>query len=817
MLITPEAEKLFNEALTLAPSERETFLVKACSSDKVLLDEVSSLLTAANESEAYFDGLSSKVSLTSLAQSDEASVTGKVLGQWKLLSLLGRGGMGSVYLAERADGQFEKQVALKTLPIGMDNELARSRFINERQILARLVHDNIARLLDGGVSEDGTPYFVMDYVEGKRIDAYCRDHRCTIGQQVDLVIEVARGVQFAHRNLIIHRDLKPTNILVDATGHARLLDFGIAKVLESTEQRENVTMVAQRPVTPAYASPEMLRGESVDVTTDVYSLGAVLYQLVTGSLPLAVEGLNLAELHAHVSKFTPVLASRLNGKVDGDLDAVLAKALAKSPSERYESIESLAQDLRNWRQGLPVTAKAPSAFYRTGKFIRRNLAGVSLASIAVLSLCGFAVFASYSASKSEQQALAIAAERDRAEATKDFLVSIFDSAGPKSGGETLTALQIMEAGALRIKDELVDQPRLQADMFGTIAFVYSTMGVNDKWRELLYEQEALVAKLDGKQSQAYFDTLVEIAKAEDMLGGYDAAEAIAHELVEISEALEDEVSEGAARNRLGRIFHLKGDYEGADREYRKTLALYQKNLGNDNMRTAGIKLDVATLLDHTQHHQEAYDLFRDVEETHKRVKKDKEVIQTDLYLGLGRSLANLKRYDEAMEIYQWTFDANERLYGDDYIYNLYILSGMGSVAEGQGDFDKALELQNEGLRLVRMYTPESPNVGRALLNIGRFYQLSSRCELAIPMLTQALADFEEKLPDHSVVGRAKWRLGACLAEFDRVEEAEALLVEGNEILTAHLDPDHKMVIDAKEATAAFYEKRGNPQQAAKYR
>ncbi len=188
MLISPEAEQLFNEALTLAPDVREAYLAKVCADNPALFNEVNSLLTAANDSEAYFDSLSDRVGLSALANADDSGIAGKILGQWKLLSLLGRGGMGSVYLAERADGQFEKQVALKTLPIGLDNELARTRFINERQILAQLVHDNIARLLDGGVSDDGTPYFVMDYVADERIDSYCEKQTCSIEDKVDLIL-----------------------------------------------------------------------------------------------------------------------------------------------------------------------------------------------------------------------------------------------------------------------------------------------------------------------------------------------------------------------------------------------------------------------------------------------------------------------------------------------------------------------------------------------------------------------------------------------------------------------------------------------------
>ena len=542
----------------------------------------------------------------------------------------------------------------------------------------------------------------------------------------------------------------------------------------------------------------------------------MLYQLVTGSLPIAVEGLTLAELYAHVGKAAPTPASKLNPRIDSDLDAILTRALARLPSERYESVESLAQDLRNWRSGLPVSAKAPSAFYRAGKFVRRNVAGVSLATIAMFSLVGFAAFATYSAARSEQQALAIAAERDRAEATKNFLVSIFDAAGPKSEGKTLTAMQILEAGRLRVKEELADQPRLQSDMLGTIAFVYSTMGVNDKWSELLHEQKELVAQLDGKQSQAYFDTLFEIAKVEDQLGRYDDVETIATEMIEISEVLGNLGSKGIAQGRMGRIMHLKGNYDKADTHYRNSLRLFQEAYGNDDMRTAAAKLDLGTLLNHTQQHQAAYEMFVDVEATHKRVKKDKEVIQTDLYLGMARSLASLERYDEALEIYQRTFDANERLYGEDYIYNLYILNGMSAAVEAQGDYVQATEWQNEVLRMTRKYMPESPMVGRSLFYGGRIYHRSGRCELAIPAFRQALSVFAERLPNHSVVGQAKWRLGACLGRFEQNDEAEALLLEGYDILTSHLKPDHQNVLDARKGIVAFYQSLGDEDKAARY-
>lgn len=266
MPISERAEELFVKASELDPDTRIEFVTDACGGDRELLDEVRSLLAAANEAGNYFDRLSGKIGLTALADDNVPLPENAQFGQWRLGGLLGSGGMGSVYLAERADGQFEQRAALKVLPVGLGGAQGRERFLIERQILARLVHDNIARLLDGGVTDDGVPYFVMDYVDGVPIDDYCEAQSLSVDDRLWLVLDVADAVQYAHRNLVVHRDLKPGNVLVEDGGRVRLLDFGIAKVIEPDGSEANLTRVSQRPVTPGYASPEMLRGEPVDAT-----------------------------------------------------------------------------------------------------------------------------------------------------------------------------------------------------------------------------------------------------------------------------------------------------------------------------------------------------------------------------------------------------------------------------------------------------------------------------------------------------------------------------------------------------------------------
>ena len=281
-MIRERAAQIFLEARTLDPETQARFVSNVCGADEELAREVNALLAASDDSDAYFGELAEKVGLGALADREESDLADTVIGPWRLRRRIGRGGMGAVYLAERADEQFEQQAALKLLPKSLDTDKARARFLIERQILARLVHDGIARLLDGGVTDDGSPYFVMDYVEGLPIDEFCAEQALSVDERLSLLLDIAEAVQFAHGNLVIHRDLKPSNVLVTDAHRVRLLDFGIAKILQPDGVDAALTQVTQRPATPAYASPEMLRGEPVDVTTDVYSIGVLMYVLLTG-------------------------------------------------------------------------------------------------------------------------------------------------------------------------------------------------------------------------------------------------------------------------------------------------------------------------------------------------------------------------------------------------------------------------------------------------------------------------------------------------------------------------------------------------------
>jgi eukaryotic-like serine/threonine-protein kinase len=449
--MTPDSwqqlKALFNSALELAPGERPRFLEQACGSNLELHAQVEQLIASHEQAGAF---------LVSPALVDAGVITepntgpplavekrvGQRLGPYEIVREIGHGGMGTVFLAIRADDQYHKQVAIKVVNRGMDTDAILRRFMMERQILANLEHPHIARLLEGGTTSDGLPYFVMEYVDGQPIDEYCDAHRFTTTQRLELFREVCAALQYAHQNLIIHRDIKPGNILVTPEGVPKLLDFGIAKLLSPKWSAETgeATLTMQRLMTPAYASPEQLRGLSITTASDVYSLGVVLYELLSGHRPYKLASHNPEEI-AHVilseeplkpsvaitrvtenvtdttqAITTPELigqiregtVERLRRRLSGDLDNIVLKALRKEPARRYGSAHELAEDIQRHLSGLPVKASPDTFSYRARKFVQRNRVAVVAAAVVVVTLCAATGITAW-------QARVARRERDKAE------------------------------------------------------------------------------------------------------------------------------------------------------------------------------------------------------------------------------------------------------------------------------------------------------------------------------------------------------------------------------------------------------------------
>lgn len=561
----------------------------------------------------------------------------------------------------------------------------------------------------------------------------------------------------------------------------------------------------------------MLRGEPVDVTTDVYSIGALLYVLLTGRLPLDYEGLSITEIYEHAATAIPNPVSRFNPGLKADLDAIVAKALAKLPEERYESVESLANDIRNYLNGLPVTAKAPSSFYRVRKFINRHRVGTAFFAFAVIALSTIAGLAVRSAIISDRQAQQIALERDRAEQTKEFLISIFDSADPNVVPGDQTAREILEASRERIEHELTGQPAVQADLLKAMSDVYRSWRLTVEGQEILELEQELRKEVNGETSPEYADVLLRLAVNTDIGGDYDSSLEYAERALQISKESNDATTEAYSHERIGRILHLKGDFDGAGSHYRRALELLDNDPGNEPIQVAYLREHLGNLLVHQQQYEASLIEFRKSLEIRRRYISGDSSEISPIYLGMGSALSKLDRLDEAFEAYQTGYEMNERLYGPDNSYNMYFVNGLGKVAETRGDLESAESHYREAMHLIVRHTPESPNLAFATANVAKINTLQGRYDLAIPYYRKAAGILEQSLPTHWALGDVKWRLGRCLVETGDYAEAESLILSGIDIVANQWGGDHEITANARSAAALLYESWGKPDKAQAFR
>jgi serine/threonine protein kinase len=451
--MTPErwqkVNELFYVALERGAGERRDFLAEACGEDEALSEEVESLVAAHERAGGFIQTPAFADAVQLLAGHEERPTTGRQVGAYRIIEEIGHGGMGAVYLAERADEQYKKRVAIKLIKRGMDTESVLKRFRNERQILANFDHPNIARLLDGGTTEDGLPYFVMEYIEGRSVDEYCDAHNLSITERLNLFRQICSAVSYAHRHLVIHRDIKPSNILVTVEGVPKLLDFGIAKILQSGASAETITTATGlRLMTPEYASPEQVGGAQVTIVSDVYSLGVVLYELLSGHSPYRFKSRSPQDIAQTIGETEPEKPStvidrveettdgqrspvtltpegvsgtregspeRLRRRLRGDLDNIVLTAMRKEPQRRYVSAEQFSEDIRRHLAGLLVLARRDALAHRAAKFVRRNKAAVTAAALISLTLLGGIVAITWQAHRFGVRGTTAEAEQARAD------------------------------------------------------------------------------------------------------------------------------------------------------------------------------------------------------------------------------------------------------------------------------------------------------------------------------------------------------------------------------------------------------------------
>ncbi|MCP3958131.1 MAG: serine/threonine protein kinase [bacterium] len=793
-----EIEEAFHRAVELPEDERRRFLDELKAGDRDLHAEVESLLSRdAAEDEPVFDAVEEAIQHVAFEGTEQRTFGPYKAGRW-----LGGGSQSDVYLAERTDGEYRSKVAIKVAKRGFPTEDLRRRFRQERQILANLRHTNIARVLDGGTTEEGLPFFVMEYVDGEPIDDYCDRRRLSIAERLRLFLSVCSAVEHAHRNLIIHRDLKPGNILVAEDGRPILLDFGIAKLLEEPAHVDAAvrTVEGLRFLTPAYASPEQVLGEPLTTSADVYSLGIVLYGLLCGRPPYELDGLEPKALYETICETRPSAPSRslrrsesverdralarardetaggLRHRLQGDLDTIVLMALRKEPERRYASVATLAEDVEHFLRHRPIRARKEAVGYRLSKLVRRHPYGVA-ATVALLLTVVVGVAstmrATWVAQAQRDQARISQAEAER---VTEFMVGLFEVSSPEvSLGEKVSAVEVLDRGAELIEGELSEQPLSRARLLNAMGRAYHGLGLYPKAEELLREVIVDREKVLGPTHQEVAEGLLDLARSELVSGDYSRAEEGVRRSLEIYAEIGSSVAEGkaAALNLLAEIRLRQGELEPAEELYRQALELRSSLLGAQ--------------------HLDSLESLNDLAET----------------LVAGR------RLDEAREFFDQVLKGRRRLLSDAHPEVVKVLNNIAVVQQQSGDLEGAEATMREVVEARRrLYGESHPHVALAYNNLGQVLSFQGKHEEALIWAQQAL-DLSVDLyqAGHPGIANLSHSLGRVLEQLERLEEAEGKYLDSLAIRREAHGEGHPSVAQSLVALAALHHRQGRMDRA----
>jgi eukaryotic-like serine/threonine-protein kinase len=828
------------------PEGRAAYVEHACYRDPELGAAVATMLAGA-EAPSFLDAPALEFAAPLLAdlppEPDASVASGSQIGPYRLVREIGHGGMGTVYLAERADQQYQRLVALKLLrEWSAGNERALRRFLEERQILAALDHPNIARLFDGGVTPDGRSWFAMEYVEGLPFDSYCDERRLPIDLRLELFCRVCAAVQYAHRHLVVHRDLKPANILVTADGGVKLLDFGIAKLLsgDGAGGSASLTVTGERLMTPLYASPEQVRGDPISTASDVYSLGVLLYELLTGLDPYRLatrephdvarvileqepERPSAAVLRAgHGAAARDIPPVKLARRLRGDLDTIVLKAMQKDTGRRYGTADQLEADVQRHLSGLPLMARPESRLSRGQKFVRRHRIGVGVAAGVTLLVVAFAGVTAVQSLRIRTQAGRITVERDRSEQVSRFLAGLFQNSDPYAGGAGgLTAREILDSGAARIDRELAGQPQTRAQMLLEMGRAYFGLGVRDRARRFA-ETSLVIQRRASPEAQS------EISQTLDFLGlvlleqgELEGAERVYREALALRRQLLGGRHREVARtlNGLAAVLRAGGRFRDADSVSREAVTI-------DEAPPKGYRLDLAESLEGLAHavHERgdfttAKRLYGRVLELRRQELPEEHPQIATSVINLAAALGDAGQTAAADSLFRSGLAVKRRLLGVDHPDVAVDEAHYARLLHHRGNDSIATTLYRHALSIARRQLPGvHPRTATILLGLGELWLDQGKAVRAEPPLREAYAIRRTALPPgHPRIAEAEQAMGAVIMAQGRYVEAERYLRPSFEILHAAYGDADPRTIAARRRVIALYDKSGQPQQADFYR
>lgn len=855
-----QVRQLFDAALGLPAWEREAFVERQAGGDAVLRDDVLSLLRAHEDDDGP---------IGRLEDSEARAAPSRVVGQYELIELLGIGGMGAVYLAERRKDGFTQRVALKLIRAGYVDPRLEARLVEERRILARLEHPGIARFIDGGTTESGQSYFAMELVQGTNLLQYCAERHTLLPARLALFLDVCDAVHFAHQQFVVHGDLKPENIWVTEDGRTKLLDFGIAELVEPSASKDESPRTVPW-LTPAYASPGQVCGQRLTPKDDIYALGVILYELLAGVRPYETEGLSPAELQRMICDIEPPPPSRVTTSprdrrlLAGDLDIIVAKAMAKDPARRYASVEHLAGDLRRYRARQPILARKDSKAYRLRKFVERHQVAVFTGTLAILSLLGATAFSLWQAQEAERARVRAVAAMEQAESVSAFLISLFESNEPsRATTDTLVARAVLERGLARV-DELNTEPALQARLLDAIGDVLVSLDEIDRGRELLERSLGIRRSALGEAHPDIAVTLRSLARADRLQARFQDGARHLEEALRIQRASLGPVHEAVAvtlgelgflmpylnRNhtadtlyrqalalrrqihgdehptvakameRVGSIASRLGHYTAAESTFRVALAMNTRLFGPEHYVTAQGKLPLADVInDQRPGHPDAEALYRSALAVLERERGPEHLDLIYPLNNLARLLITTGRYVEAESLHRRAIDIRRARLGSEHTAVIYSFEELGVAIHRQGRYAEAESLQRSYIELrKRLHGAEHPAVGGSTLTLAKLLKDRGAYREAEPIILEARRIYVQTYgPRGPLVGIAETHLGEVLTRRGAYKEAEEVLLRALDTLLGATTAGHRDVRDVYERLADLYRRTGRVEEEKRYR
>ena len=864
-----QLRKLFDHAAMLDPSARDSFVRELTERDPDLGSQLQDLLLHDSPNNDKFSGAVQSL-VTELSHEDSVEQIGRQFGPYRILRQVGEGGMGAVYLAERSDGEFEQQVAIKLIGAGAFSQTVVSRFRAERQILARLSHPNIARIVDGGTTDEGVTYLVMEYVDGEPITQYCNSHNLGLQQRLRLFLRVCDAIEFAHRNLVVHRDIKPSNILVAADGQPKLLDFGIAKLLGNNE--DDAQPATQYAMTPDYASPEQVLGEPVTTLCDVYSLGVLCYEILTGQRPYVLSGKRPSEIEKELLETNPVKPSTVTQvagsdspqavgvsrrSLRGELDAIVLMAMRRDPQGRYQSVQALSTDVKRFLRGEAVVAKGRSIAYLTKKFLRRNRWPLGLGMVVVAGIASATVF---HISRIEAERDRVKKEAKTSASVTQYLQSIFEVANPdESMGERISAREVLDRGARRLEIELADQPEIKARLLTSIGGVYKNLGLHEE--ALVTTDKAVVLQEQLKDTVALTASLVQKAGIHRESGSYSEARAaleyalrltdqqvgrnsehaaaVLFEFGEVSRMegnyaasleyyqqasviLEDIQSEDAtfrvkAKFAIGQILHFLDDVEGAEK-YMREAVVEMNALGVDSpIDRSTFYHNLATVLHDKGDFKEAEALYQDVYDTELRILGEDHPSRDVAITNLGRLYRDTGQLELARKYLTQAVELAERLNGREHFFTAYNAKNLADLLFDKKDYAESRLLFEEVLiTYTKTLEPDHPQLASAQVGYARLLNAMGEWTEAEQQATHAVNICQQALPDnHWLSATANSVLSDAMLRQGRHQEALSRLLTTWEGMRS-ASSEHAVVGALEEQLVQAYQLVGDSENAAVY-